>query len=141
MSPIRKTNVVKCIALAAVFTASTSAAVAQPVVLPSGVSVTVTKQGDGARPAATDVVVVHYRGALPEGAEFDSSFNRGQPASFALNRVIPCWTQALQQMQVGASADLVCPPETAYGARGIPGVIPPNATLHFQVQLLQVQPR
>lgn len=110
-------------------------------VLPSGVALKWTAAGNGAQPQATDTVQVHYRGTLANGTEFDSSFKRGQPASFPLNRVVPCWTEALQQMKVGDTADLTCPPSTAYGARGIPGVIPPNSTLTFQVQLLAVQGR
>lgn len=110
-------------------------------VLPSGVALKWTAAGNGAQPQATDTVQVHYRGTLTNGTEFDSSFKRGQPASFPLNRVVPCWTEALQQMKVGDTADLTCPPATAYGARGIPGVIPPNSTLNFQVQLLAVQGR
>ncbi len=107
--------------------------------LPSGVTLKWTAKGSGAAPAATDTVQVHYRGTLPDGKEFDSSFKRGEPASFPLNRVVPCWTQALQAMKVGDTADVTCPPATAYGERGIPGVIPPNSTLKFQVQLLAVQ--
>ena len=110
-------------------------------VLPSGVALKWTASGSGAQPQATDTVQVHYRGTLTDGTEFDSSFKRGQPASFPLNRVVPCWTEALQQMKVGDAANLTCPPATAYGARGIPGVIPPNSTLNFQVQLLAVQGR
>lgn len=108
--------------------------------LPSGVTLKWTAKGSGgAAPAATDTVQVHYRGTLPDGKEFDSSFKRGEPASFPLNRVVPCWTQALQEMKVGDTADVTCPPATAYGERGIPGVIPPNTTLKFQVQLLSIQ--
>ena len=111
-------------------------------VLPSGVALKWTASGSGgASPQATDTVQVHYRGTLMDGTEFDSSFKRGQPAGFPLNRVVPCWTEALQQMKVGDTADLTCPPATAYGARGIPGVIPPNSTLNFQVQLLAIQGR
>ena len=107
-------------------------------VLPSGEALKWTVAGTGAKPAATDTVQVHYRGTLLDGKEFDSSFKRGQPASFPLNRVVPCWTQALQEMKVGDTADVTCPPATAYGERGIPGVIPANSTLKFQVQLLAV---
>jgi FKBP-type peptidyl-prolyl cis-trans isomerase FkpA len=107
--------------------------------LPSGVVLKWTAAGTGAKPLATDTVQVHYRGTLPDGKEFDSSYKRGEPASFPLNRVVPCWTQALQEMKVGDTADLTCPPATAYGERGIPGVIPGNTTLKFQVQLLAVR--
>jgi len=84
---------------------------------------------------------VHYRGTLPNGTEFDSSYKRGQPIDFPLNRVIPCWTEGLQKMKVGGKARLTCPPEIAYGSRGAGGVIPPNATLHFEVELLGVNGR
>ncbi|GAB4206729.1 MAG: hypothetical protein Fur0019_10350 [Tibeticola sp.] len=106
--------------------------------LPSGVKIVHNKVGDGASPKATDVVRVNYRGTLTDGKEFDSSYSRGTPASFPLNRVIPCWTQALQAMKVGGQASLTCPSETAYGARGVGGVIPPNATLNFEVELLGI---
>jgi FKBP-type peptidyl-prolyl cis-trans isomerase FkpA len=97
------------------------------------------KDGKGPSPAATDVVRVHYRGTFPDGKEFDSSYGRGQPAEFPLNRVIKCWTEGVQKMKVGGKAKLVCPPEIAYGARGTPGgPIPPNATLHFEIELLGI---
>jgi FKBP-type peptidyl-prolyl cis-trans isomerase FkpA len=98
------------------------------------------KAGSGASPAATDVVKVHYRGTFPQGGEFDSSYKRGSPAEFPLNRVIRCWTEGVQMMKVGGKAHLTCPPDIAYGARGTPGgPIPPNATLHFEVELLGIQ--
>jgi len=97
------------------------------------------KDGDGASPSATDVVRVHYKGTLPDGKEFDSSYKRGQPAEFPLNRVIKCWTEGLQKMKVGGKAQLTCPPGIAYGERGTPGgPIPPNATLHFEIELLGI---
>jgi FKBP-type peptidyl-prolyl cis-trans isomerase FkpA len=98
----------------------------------------VLKEGSGASPAATDVVKVHYRGTFPDGREFDSSYGRGQPAEFPLNRVIRCWTEGVQRMKVGAKARLVCPPGIAYGERGAGSVIPPNATLHFEIELLDI---
>ena len=104
----------------------------------SGVTVTHIEQGSGPSPAATDVVLVHYHGTFPDGRVFDSSVERGEPARFPLNRVIPCWTEAVQQMNVGGKAELVCPPESAYGAEGA-GPIPPNSTLHFEVELLDIQ--
>ena len=83
---------------------------------------------------------MHYRGTLPEGGkEFDSSYKRGEPAEFPLNRVIPCWTEGLQKMKVGGKAKLTCPPAIAYGSRGAAGVIPPNATLNFEVELLGIK--
>lgn len=106
--------------------------------LPSGVTVQHLAKGTGASPKATDSVKVHYRGTLADGTEFDSSYKRGQPISFPLNRVIPCWTEGVQTMQVGGKAKLTCPPATAYGARGVPGTIPPNSTLTFEVELLGI---
>jgi FKBP-type peptidyl-prolyl cis-trans isomerase FkpA len=97
------------------------------------------KDGTGAQPAATDTVKVHYRGTFPDGREFDSSIKRGQPAEFPLNRVIPCWTEGVQRMKVGGKAKLVCPPAIAYGSRGAGGVIPPDATLHFEVELIDIR--
>ncbi|MDO5290665.1 MAG: FKBP-type peptidyl-prolyl cis-trans isomerase [Pseudomonadota bacterium] len=110
--------------------------------LPSGLVYQSLKEGTGPSPAAADTVRVHYRGTLPDsGKEFDSSYARGQPAEFPLNRVIPCWTEGVQKMKVGGKAKLVCPPAIAYGSRGAGGVIPPNATLHFEVELLGIQGR
>lgn len=99
------------------------------------------KEGKGANPAATDVVRVHYRGTFPDGKEFDSSYGRGQPAEFPLNRVIRCWTEGVQRIKVGGKAKLTCPPAIAYGERGAGGVIPPNATLQFEVELLDIVKR
>jgi FKBP-type peptidyl-prolyl cis-trans isomerase FkpA len=117
-------------------------AVSQPAAAPAGASGLVyksIKEGSGASPVATDVVRVHYRGTFPDGKEFDSSYKRGQPAEFPLNRVIKCWTEGVQKMKVGGKAQLVCPPGIAYGERGTPGgPIPPNATLHFEVELLGI---
>jgi FKBP-type peptidyl-prolyl cis-trans isomerase FkpA len=96
-------------------------------------------QGSGASPTATDVVVVHYHGTFPDGNVFDSSVQRGEPAEFPLNRVIPCWTQGVQQMKVGGKAKLTCGPDVAYGPAGAPPRIPPNATLLFEVELLDVK--
>ncbi len=96
------------------------------------------REGSGASPGATDTVRVHYRGTLPDGQEFDSSYKRGQPAQFALNRVVRCWTEGVQFMKPGGKAKLTCPAATAYGERGVPGAIPPNATLHFEIELLEV---
>jgi FKBP-type peptidyl-prolyl cis-trans isomerase FkpA len=107
-------------------------------VTPSGLVYRQITAGTGESPAATDRVRVHYRGTLADGKEFDSSHKRGQPAEFALNRVIPCWTEGVQKMKVGGKAMLTCPPGIAYGERGAGGVIPPNATLQFEVELLGV---
>jgi FKBP-type peptidyl-prolyl cis-trans isomerase FkpA len=104
----------------------------------TGLVFKLTKQGKGPNPTATDTVKVHYRGTLADGKEFDSSYSRGQPAEFPLNRVIPCWTEGVQRLQVGGAARLTCPPAIAYGDRGAAGVIPPNATLTFDVELLGI---
>ena len=107
--------------------------------LPSGVVVDMQKEGKGEHPRASDRVRVHYRGTLQNGTEFDSSYKRGEPITFPLSRVIPCWTEGVQKMKVGGKAKLTCPPKTAYGARGVPGTIPPNSTLTFEVELLGIE--
>jgi FKBP-type peptidyl-prolyl cis-trans isomerase FkpA len=96
------------------------------------------KDGSGASPTATDKVKVHYRGTFPDGREFDSSYKRGEPIEFPLNGVIKCWTEGVQRMKVGGKAKLTCPPQIAYGERGAGGVIPPNSTLVFEVELLGI---
>lgn len=96
------------------------------------------KEGAGASPVATDKVKVNYRGTLVDGKEFDSSYGSGKPVEFELNKVIKCWTEGVQLMKVGGKARLVCPPDLAYGERGSGMVIPPNATLVFEVELLEV---
>ena len=111
-------------------------------VMPSGLVFRSLKDGSGPSPQATDKVRVHYRGTLPDGKEFDSSYARGQPAEFPLDRVIKCWTEGVQKMKVGGKATLTCPPGIAYGERGTPGgPIPPNATLQFEVELLSISGR
>lgn len=104
----------------------------------SGLIYTAVKEGSGASPKATDTVKVHYTGKLTNGKEFDSSVKRGEPATFPLNQVIPCWTEGLQMMKVGGKAKLVCPSSIAYGDSGRPPVIPPGATLVFDVELLDI---
>jgi FKBP-type peptidyl-prolyl cis-trans isomerase FklB len=107
---------------------------------PSGLQYKVLTQGTGPKPAATDMVVCQYRGTLLDGTEFDSSYKRGQPATFQLNRVIKGWTEALQLMPVGSKWQIVIPPDLAYGDRGAPGSpIGPNATLIFEVELMKIQ--
>ena len=108
------------------------------VVSASGLVYRSIEDGKGESPAATDTVRVHYRGRFPDGREFDSSYSRGQPASFPLNRVIRCWTEGVQKMKVGGKARLACPAAIAYGERGAGGVIPPNAVLLFEVELLGI---
>ena len=112
----------------------------------SGLVFKLQKAGTGPSPAATDTVKVHYRGTFADGAnkgkEFDSSYSRGQPAEFPLNRVIKCWTEGVQLLKVGGSARLTCPAAIAYGERGAGGgLIPPNATLQFDVELLGIAGR
>ncbi len=108
------------------------------VVTPSGLVYRTLKDGTGASPSASDKVKVHYRGTFPDGKEFDSSYKRGEPIEFPLNGVIACWTEGVQRMKVGGKAKLTCPSAIAYGARGAGGVIPPNATLLFEVELLGI---
>jgi FKBP-type peptidyl-prolyl cis-trans isomerase FkpA len=108
------------------------------VVTKSGLVYRALKEGAGASPTASDTVRVHYQGTFPDGREFDSSYKRGQPAEFPLNRVIPCWTEGVQRMKAGGKAKLTCPSSIAYGARGAGGVIPPNATLVFEIELLEI---
>lgn len=127
-------------ALFAAAAQATAAQAAEPVTTPSGLVYQSLTEGTGASPAARDTVRVHYRGYFPDsGKEFDSSIARGQPIDFPLNGVIPCWTEALQKMKVGGKAKLTCPASIAYGSRGAGGVIPPNATLNFDVELLGVK--
>jgi FKBP-type peptidyl-prolyl cis-trans isomerase FkpA len=95
-------------------------------------------EGDGDMPAATDTVLVHYHGTLRDGSVFDSSVDRGEPITFPLNGVIPCWTEGVQMMRVGGKAKLVCPAEIAYGDTGT-GPIPGGATLLFEVELLGIE--
>ena len=104
----------------------------------SGVVITTLTAGTGPSPKATDKVKVHYHGTLTDGSVFDSSVQRGQPATFPLNGVIKCWTEGVQQMKVGGKSRLVCPSELAYGERGAPPRIKPGATLIFEVELLEI---
>jgi FKBP-type peptidyl-prolyl cis-trans isomerase FkpA/FKBP-type peptidyl-prolyl cis-trans isomerase FklB len=98
------------------------------------------KDGTGPQPKATDTVKVHYHGTLRDGSVFDSSVERGTPATFPLNRVVPCWTEGLQKMKVGGKAKLVCPSSIAYGDRGAPPKIKPGAPLVFDVELIEIEP-
>jgi FKBP-type peptidyl-prolyl cis-trans isomerase FkpA len=108
------------------------------VVTASGLVYRALKQGEGASPTASDKVKVHYRGTFPDGREFDSSYKRNQAIEFPLSGVIKCWTEGVQLMKIGGKSKLTCPPAIAYGARGAGGVIPPNATLLFEVELLAI---
>lgn len=103
----------------------------------SGMVYRITEEGTGESPGAADRVRVHYRGTLRDGTQFDSSYDRGEPAEFGLNQVIPCWTEGVQQMKEGGKAELVCPPDLAYGDNPT-GNIPPGSTLFFDVELLEV---
>ncbi|HXE96055.1 MAG TPA: FKBP-type peptidyl-prolyl cis-trans isomerase [Dongiaceae bacterium] len=105
----------------------------------SGLIIFSLKEGDGASPGPTDTVKVDYRGTLPDGTEFDSSFKRGKPVEFKLNGVIKCWTEGLQKMKVGGKARLVCPSSIAYGETGAGDLILPGAALMFEVDLLEVK--
>jgi FKBP-type peptidyl-prolyl cis-trans isomerase FkpA len=140
----------KCVAI--LLTTSMGAAMAQDDVIgkaaaekgavktDSGMVYQSLTEGKGASPKETDTVQVHYKGMFPDGKEFDSSYKRGQPTEFPLNRVIKCWTEGVQRMKVGGKSRLVCPAAIAYGDRGAPPDIGPGATLIFDVELLGIEP-
>ena len=109
------------------------------VTLPSGLQYEVIEEGDGATPRRRSTVVVHYSGTLIDGTPFDSSIQRGEPARFPVNRVIPGWTEALRLMQVGDKWRLFIPADLAYGDRGVGPVIAPGSTLIFEVELLELR--
>ncbi|MEZ5940003.1 MAG: FKBP-type peptidyl-prolyl cis-trans isomerase [Planctomycetaceae bacterium] len=104
----------------------------------SGLKYRILREGTGAAPMAASTVECHYKGWLDNGKEFDSSYNRGQTATFPLNRVIRGWTEGLQLVSEGGKIELEIPSVLGYGANGAPPVIPPNATLHFEVELIKV---
>jgi FKBP-type peptidyl-prolyl cis-trans isomerase FkpA len=126
------------LAWAADATLDAAAKEAGAVVTPSGLVYLSLKDGTGDNPKSSDTVKVNYRGTFPDGKEFDSSYKGGKPIEFPLNRVIKCWTEGVQRMKVGGKAKLTCPSTIAYGGRGAGGVIPPNATLLFEVELLGI---
>ena len=104
----------------------------------SGLQYVVEKEGEGAQPGSQDEVTVHYTGKLLDGTVFDSSVNRGEPATFPLNRVIPGWTEGVQLMKEGAKYTFFIPSDLAFGAQGVPNAIPPHSTLFFDVELIKV---
>ncbi|WP_104470568.1 FKBP-type peptidyl-prolyl cis-trans isomerase [Acinetobacter indicus] len=105
----------------------------------SGLQYKITQQGNGKQPTASSVVKVHYTGKLVDGKVFDSSVERGEPIEFPLNQVIPGWTEGLQLMKEGSKATLYIPSQLGYGEQGVPGMIPPNSTLIFDVELIKVK--
>jgi len=109
------------------------------ITLPSGLQYLVLKAGDGEKPGARTMVTVNYEGSLIDGKTFDSSYKRGNPATFGVHQVIPGWTEALQLMPVGSKWRLFIPSSLGYGARGAGGSIPPHATLIFDVELLSMR--
>jgi FKBP-type peptidyl-prolyl cis-trans isomerase FklB len=109
------------------------------VTLPSGLQYKIIKEGDGKKPVDGETVQVHYRGTLIDGTEFDSSYKRGEPASFEIGKVIPGWTEALKLMPVGSRWRLFIPPDLAYGDKGAGNAIGPNTTLVFEVELLAIE--
>lgn len=108
-------------------------------VQPSGLQIKMITEGKGRQPKAIDTVVVHYRGRLLNGTEFDSSYKRGEPATFPLNRVIKGWTEGLQLLKEGGKAELYIPSNLAYGAQGAGGAIGPDETLIFEVELVAIK--
>lgn len=105
----------------------------------SGLKYRIRRKTDGAKPKATDEVTVHYRGWLDDGTEFDSSYKRGESISFPLNRVIAGWTEGMQKVGVGGMIELEIPSDLGYGDAGAGAVIPPGATLHFIVELIEIK--
>ncbi len=132
--------VIVCLLAATAYAAEPAPPAAQETITtPSGMQYTSLKEGTGPSPKATDTVRVNYRGTLLNGRELDSSYRTGRPAEFRLDGVIKCWTEGLQLMKVGGKARLECPSNLAYGDNGIPGTIPPFATLTFEVELLSIE--
>lgn len=111
------------------------------ITLPSGLQYKELKSGNGPKPKGDDTVIVHYRGTLIDGTEFDSSYKRGEPAKFPVSGVIPGWTEALKLMKVGSKWQLFIPPNLAYGENGAGAIIGPNAALIFEVELISIEPK
>lgn len=128
----------KMVATGFIALATATVHAATPETTASGLIYESLREGAGEKAAPDATVQVNYRGTLANGNEFDSSYKRGQPATFPLNRVIPCWTEGVAKMRVGGKAKLVCPPGIAYGSRGAGSAVPPDATLTFEVELLKV---
>jgi FKBP-type peptidyl-prolyl cis-trans isomerase len=105
---------------------------------PDGIQIRRYNKTDGARPGPKDHVLVHYHGTLEDGDVFDSSVRRRRPSTFRLDKVIPCWKEALTRLRVGEKAEVICPAAAAYGAKGSPPSIPPHARLTFEIELLDV---
>jgi len=105
---------------------------------PDGIQIRRFNRTQGAQPGPKDQVLVHYQGTLDDGAVFDSSLRRRRPGTFRLDKVIPCWKEALTRLHVGEKAEVICPAAVAYGAKGSPPSIPPNARLTFEIELLEV---
>ena len=118
---------------------SPKAGVKETITTTSGLQFTSLREGTGATPRITDTVRVNYRGKLLNGREFDSSYKSGGPVEFQLDKVIKCWTEGLQMMKVGGKAELYCPANIAYGDNGVPGSIPPYASLTFEVELVNIK--
>jgi len=128
-------------ATGATYTTNAMKTTGKTVTLPDGLIYTDLKVGKGALPKPGQTAIVHYVGTFPDGKKFDSSRDRKEPFEFPLgaHKVIPCWDEGVATMRVGGRRKLVCPPSLAYGDRGAGGVIPPNATLDFDVELLGVK--
>lgn len=105
----------------------------------SGLQYEILRAGKGENPKTTDRVVVHYRGTLIDGKQFDSSYDRGEPMTFGVTQVIPGWVEGLQLMKPGAKWKLFIPSNLAYGARGYPPLIPPNSSLIFDIELIEIE--